>query len=92
MKQTQLKTYPGLLASAGQNCLICAAYQISAFHVSQMMICRGISLKGCRKLELSSANEEGREMKMESKGEEDVLVTALEPPAYRVNFLPLYFK
>lgn len=59
---------------------------------SQMMICRGISLKGCRKLELSSANEEGREMKMESKGEEDVLVTALEPPAYRVNFLALYFK
>lgn len=31
-------------------------------------------------------------MKMESKGEEDVLVTALEPPAYRVNFLSLYFK
>lgn len=35
-------------------------------------------------------------MKMELKGEEDVLIflgiTTLEPPAYRVNFLPLYFK
>lgn len=80
----------------GQKRVICADYQIPAFHESQMMICRGISLKGCRKLELSSANEEGREMKMEPKGEEDVLIflriSALEPPAYRVNFLPLYFK
>lgn len=35
-------------------------------------------------------------MKMKPKGEEDELIflgiTALEPPAYRVNFLPLYFK
>lgn len=35
-------------------------------------------------------------MKMEPKGEENELIflkiTALELPAYRVNFLPLYFK
>lgn len=80
----------------GQKRVICAAYQVSAFHESQMMICRGIPLKGCRKLELSSANEEDREIKMEPKGGEDILIflrtTALEPPAYRVNFLPLSFK
>lgn len=54
----------------GQKRVICAAYQISAFHESQMT-CRGISLKGCRKLELSSANEAGREVKAEQKGEQD---------------------
>jgi len=48
--------------------VICAAHQISAFHESQMM-CRGIFLKGCRKLELSSANEEGRGVKMQQKEE-----------------------